>query len=279
MRKPRIFVASSRESLDVADAFNINLDYQAEVTVWKNGFALSQTTIDSLVKLAESVDFAIFIFTPDDIAVIREATQQVARDNVIYELGIFTGTLGKDRCFIVKPRDVDLHLPSDLLGLTPADYNGSRTDGNLEAAVNHPCALIKKRVAELGVVKEDLDIQKKQRRKLGYDYKLGDVEHRLLAKVLESYSRAPDGVAIWDAFDGINGVEEGILSLAVVQLERKGFLDKSIANNGHRDYFTFSITADGIDYLLENENLLREATRRARPALSTADNFDDDIPF
>ena len=72
MRKPRIFIASAVESLDVADAFNVNLDHQAEVTVWKHGFNLSQSSIDSLVKMAESVDFAIFIFTPDDIAEIRD---------------------------------------------------------------------------------------------------------------------------------------------------------------------------------------------------------------
>lgn len=64
MRKPRIFIASAVEALDVADAFNVNLDHQAEVTVWKNGFNLSQNTIDSLIKMAESVDFAIFILRP-----------------------------------------------------------------------------------------------------------------------------------------------------------------------------------------------------------------------
>ncbi|EWG97890.1 TIR domain-containing protein [Halomonas sp. BC04] len=143
MRKPRIFIASSAESLDLADAFNVNFDHQAEVTVWKHGFALSQTTIESLVQMADMVDFAIFIFTPDDVARIREKEKQVTRDNVVYELGLFTGTLGKDRCFIVKPRDIDLHLPTDLLGLTAADYEGNRSDKNLEAAVNHPSVLIK----------------------------------------------------------------------------------------------------------------------------------------
>ena len=49
MIKPRIFIASFVESLDVADAINVNLDHQAEVTVWKNGFKLSTDTIDSLI--------------------------------------------------------------------------------------------------------------------------------------------------------------------------------------------------------------------------------------
>lgn len=280
MRKPRIFIASAVESLDVADAFNLNLDHQAEVTVWKHGFNLSQNTIDSLVKMAESVDFAIFIFTPDDIAEIRNQQKHIVRDNVVFELGLFLGTLGKERCFIVKPRDTDLHLPTDLLGLTPADYNGERSDGNLEAAVNHPCVLIKKEVANLGLLSQDLNIPKKARRKVRCNYKLGDVEHRLLAKILESYASSPDGVSVWSAFNNHKGVEQSILSLAAIKLERVGFLDKNIAIdhefNGN-EYYAFSITADGIDYLLENEELLYKANERVSPP--SAEAFDDDISF
>lgn len=267
MRKPRIFIASAVESLDVADAFNVNLDHQAEVTVWKHGFNLSQNTIDSLVKMAKSVDFAIFIFTPDDIAEIRNQQKYIVRDNVVFELGLFVGTLGKERCFIVKPRDTSLHLPTDLLGLTPADYNGERSDGNLEAAVNHPCVLIKKEVANLGLLSQDLNIQMKARRKVGYNYKLGNVEHRLLAKVLENYASCPDGVSVWSTFNDLKGVGSRILSLAAIKLERVGFLDKSIAidheYNGS-EYYAFSITADGIDYLLENEELLHQANEKGK---------------
>lgn len=279
MRKPRIFIASSAESLDVADAFNVNLDHQAEVTVWKHGFTLSQSTIESLVQMADTVDFAIFIFTPDDVAQIREKESQVTRDNVVYELGLFTGTLGKDRCFIVKPRDTDLHLPSDLLGLTAADYDGNRSDRNLEAAVNHPSVLIKKRVAELGLVSQDLDVQKKVRRKVGYKYKVGKTEHLILTKILESYARSPEGVAAYAVFNEISGVSDGHLSLALIKLERLGYLDKSIVEDGNYEYYGFSITADGIDYLLENEDSLPNMDTDSRPTQTPVDDFDDDIPF
>lgn len=279
MRKPRIFIASSAESLDVADAFNVNLDRQAEVTVWKHGFALSQSIIESLVQMADTVDFAIFIFTPDDVAQIREKESQVTRDNVVYELGLFTGTLGKDRCFIVKPRDTDLHLPSDLLGLTAADYDGNRSDKNLEAAVNHPSVLIKKRVAELGLVSQDLDVQKKVRRKVGYKYKVGDTEHLILTKILESYARSPEGVAAHAVFNEISRVSDGHLSLALIKLERLGYLDKSIVEDGNYEYYGFSITADGIDYLLENEDSLPKMDSDSRPNQPPVDDFDDNIPF
>lgn len=278
MRKPRIFIASAAESLDVADAFNVNLDHQAEVTVWKHGFSLSQNTIDSLIKISDSVDFAIFIFTPDDIANIRNNERNVTRDNVVFELGLFTGSLGKERCFIVKPRNIDMHIPTDLLGLTPADYNGERSDGNLEAAVNHPCVLIKKEVARLGLISPNLDIEKKARKTPSSSYKLGDVEHKLLATVLEGYTSSPEGISTWSVFNEFKNVQKGILSLAAIKLERAGYLDKSIIEDGQHVSYAFSVTADGIDYLLENEDLLHKANNRI-PSQTKYDSLDDDIPF
>ncbi|MCK5373648.1 MAG: nucleotide-binding protein, partial [Alphaproteobacteria bacterium] len=237
MRKPRIFIASSTESLDVADAFNINLDHKTEVTIWKNGFQLSQSTIDSLVKIAESVDFSIFIFTPDDLIKIRSQEKSAVRDNVLFELGLFVGTLGKERCFIVKPRDTDLHFPTDLLGLTPADYNGERSDGNLEAAVNHPCILIKKEITKLGLISQDLEIQQKSRRKIAYNYVVGKNEYRLLTRILEGYSSFPKGEAAWRIFHDLKNFEQGEFNLSAIKLERMGFLDKSIDNDENDEEF------------------------------------------
>ncbi len=274
MRKPRIFIASSVESLDVADAINVNLEHQAEVTVWKNGFKLSSTSIDSLVEKSTIMDFAIFIFTPDDLATIRDQSKYIVRDNVLFELGLFTGTLGKDRCFIVKPRDVKLHFPTDLLGLTPADYDGERSDGDLTSAVNYPCVLIKKQVAEVGLITQDKEIQKKRRKKTGYDYKLGDVEHRLLAKILESYAGAPNGVSVWSTFNSLRGMEDGELALAAIKLERLGYIEKGIDSDMDHEFYTFTMTADGVDYLLENEQLLKKANSAA-----PAPDFDDYVPF
>lgn len=277
MRKPRIFIASSVESLDVADAINVNLDHQAEVTVWKNGFRLSTSNIDSLVEKASTVDFAIFVFTPDDVTKIRDQEKHVVRDNVLFELGLFVGTLGKQRCFILKPRDVELHFPTDLLGLTPADYEGNRSDGDLASAVNHPCVLIKKEVADLGLVSQDLEIQKKRRRKTGYNYKLEEAEHMLLAKILENYAGAPNGVAVWSTFNELRGLDKGVLALASIKLERLGYIEKSIDSDMDNEFYTFAITADGIDYILENEDLINKEKLNKNQVES--EQWDDDIPF
>ncbi|MGR2849942.1 nucleotide-binding protein [Vibrio vulnificus] len=153
MRKPRLFIASSAESLPIAEAVNVNLDHDFEVTIWKNGtFKLSSSTIDDLVEKSSTVDFALFIFAPDDITSIRSRKEHVVRDNVIFEMGLFVGAIGKSRSFILKPRNVEMHLPTDLLGVTPADYEATRSDNDLVSATNRACSLIKSEVERLGLI-------------------------------------------------------------------------------------------------------------------------------
>jgi hypothetical protein len=56
-----------------------------------------------------------------------------------------------------------------------------------------------------------------------------------------------------------------------------GYVEKSIVKDGDGDYFAFAITPGGIDYILENEQKLREATAAA--AISQLNDDDADIPF
>jgi len=75
--------------------------------------------LDSL----DDFDFGIFVFSPDDIVKMRGQEFQSARDNVLFELGLFIGRLGKERGIILLPRgQEDFHLPTDLLGITPGTY-------------------------------------------------------------------------------------------------------------------------------------------------------------
>jgi hypothetical protein len=150
--KPAMFIASSRESLNVTYAVQENLEHDVEATPWtQNVFVLSQTTLASLIAMLNRSDFALFILAPDDIATIRGETASVARDNVIFELGLFAGRLGIERCFLLIPAGArDLHLPTDLLGLTPATYPTGRQDGNWLAALGPACNRVREAVTRLG---------------------------------------------------------------------------------------------------------------------------------
>ena len=149
--KPRVFIGSSAEGLRVAEALQLNLEYIAEVTLWSQGvFGLSLGTLEALVAAAASFDFAILVLTPDDVTNRRDRSSNTPRDNVLFELGLFMGVLGRERTQIVHPRDVHMDLPTDLAGVTCATFEQTRQDGNMQAALGAPSTKIKETVTKLG---------------------------------------------------------------------------------------------------------------------------------
>jgi hypothetical protein len=146
MTVPKVFVASSSEGLDVVDAvcklLRQDLGKKAVVTPWPSTFQLTKAYIESLEGLLYTVDFAVLVLTPDDVTRSREAERFAPRDNVVFELGLFFGRLGRERCFFLQRSDLDLKLPSDLLGIEPASY--SMSPGALDSA----CARIGKAIRD-----------------------------------------------------------------------------------------------------------------------------------
>jgi hypothetical protein len=149
--KPRLFLGSSVESLPVAYAMQEELDFDAEITVWSQGiFELSRSTLASLLSALKNFDAAAFVMAPDDTARIRASEHSIARDNVVFEFGLFLGALGPDRVYFLAPRgDISLHLPTDLLGITSVTYDARRTDGNLRAALGPACNRIRQQIRML----------------------------------------------------------------------------------------------------------------------------------
>ncbi|MDQ3802397.1 MAG: nucleotide-binding protein [Acidobacteriota bacterium] len=144
-RKPRIFIGSSTEGLRVAEELQLCLDRVAECTLWNQSFDLSRTNIEGIVAAAARSDFAILALTPDDVLNKRDVTAPSPRDNLIFELGLFTGMLGRTRTFMVYPRDISLHLPSDLSGVTAATY-AVPSGGDLSVVLGPVCTRIKKAI-------------------------------------------------------------------------------------------------------------------------------------
>ncbi|HDZ85889.1 MAG TPA: DNA-binding protein [Candidatus Moranbacteria bacterium] len=149
--KPRIFIGSSVEGLNVAYSIQQNLSFDAEITVWDQGvFELSKTTLESLIDKLNSSDFGIFVFSEDDITTIREENKNTVRDNVLFEFGLFIGKLSRERVYFVIPSESELHLPTDLLGITPGKYESNREDGSMQAATGPVANQIRQQIKKLG---------------------------------------------------------------------------------------------------------------------------------
>ncbi len=145
--RPRLFVGSSREGMKIAEAIQENLDHDMECTIWTQGvFGLSQTSIESLEQQLQNSEFAVLVIFPDDVTESRGEKAASPRDNVIFELGLFMGILGRSHTFMIRPRYADLKMPSDLAGITVATYDDKRSDDNLRAAVGSACSEIKRAI-------------------------------------------------------------------------------------------------------------------------------------
>jgi hypothetical protein len=86
-------------------------------------FGLSRGTLESLIEATQHSDFAILVLTPDDLVSKKGRETHLPRDNVVFEIGLFMGGIGRDRTFIVHGSADVIDLPSDLAGITTATYS------------------------------------------------------------------------------------------------------------------------------------------------------------
>ena len=139
-RQPILFIGCSTESLEIGRSIQSALTYDdIETRLWTdNVFDAGSFAIESLERELQSVDFAALVLSPDDTVISREATAKVPRDNLIFELGLFMGALGRSRALLVCPRGVELKIPSDLLGLTSVMYDPTK-EGGLATSIATAC--------------------------------------------------------------------------------------------------------------------------------------------
>lgn len=142
-KKPRVFIGSSSEGLKIARKVQELLAPDVTAVVWDQGtvFGLGAATLEALEKAVFDYDFAIFVFTPDDELHTRGVARPVARDNVVFELGLFTGKLGRMKTYVLNPGRGAVALPSDLLGITTASYDAA--EANIAASLGPPCNRIR----------------------------------------------------------------------------------------------------------------------------------------
>jgi hypothetical protein len=161
-RRPAVFIGSSSEGKRYAEYLQAALDDDCDATVWDQGvFGLSGSTLHALVATAQQVDFAILILTPDDVRQSRGSDAPCARDNVIFEAGLFVGALGRERTFFVHAKDLELNLPTDLAGITTCTFRSQRHDENLRAAVNTAALRIREAMTLLGARTPEVEPSKR----------------------------------------------------------------------------------------------------------------------
>ena len=136
--RPSMFIGSSAEGLHIARAIQVEMDHECEVEIWCQGaFGLMGGTLESLVIASERFDFATFVVVPDDTTTSRGRKLAIARDNVIFELGLFIGAIGRSRTFMVTTAVTGQIYQPTSLGLPPLRLSPINPATSLPTLVRH----------------------------------------------------------------------------------------------------------------------------------------------
>jgi predicted nucleotide-binding protein len=87
------------------------------IGLWKESLVWepNECTFDNLLRIVSYFDYGVLVATRDDVVQKDDGSvNHMARDNVILEMGLFAGALGKSKSFLLVERGVT--LPSDFLG-------------------------------------------------------------------------------------------------------------------------------------------------------------------
>ena len=147
----RVFIISSAEALPIARVIQNAFQHDPFLTkVWTDGvFRVASYTLQDLEAEIDNSDFAIAIAHSDDLTESRGKDWPSPRDNVIFELGLFMGRLGRARAVLMEPREERVKLPSDLSGVTTIAYRFER--GVDSAALLAPaCNTLRDHILTLG---------------------------------------------------------------------------------------------------------------------------------
>lgn len=151
--KPNVFVASSVEGLELAYVLQDRLSKDANVIVWGQGiFGSGSSALANLSEIAANIDFAVFVFSPDDVVLLRQRKNEVVRQNLVLELGIFIGFLGALRTMIVLPEAGSVTLPTDLAGTNYLAYQSAGGGNDPSQALASVSNALRQMIKKLGTL-------------------------------------------------------------------------------------------------------------------------------
>ncbi len=145
-----VFIGSASEQLEICREIELAFSHDPMVVkVWTGIFNPSKIPIEDLITMVDDADFAILVISPDDIIESRGVEMCGPRDNVLFELGLFMGGINRERTFIVKPRNKDIKIASDLIGIKPLEY----VEGQMETISNRlgpVCTELRRIILKIG---------------------------------------------------------------------------------------------------------------------------------
>jgi len=123
-RRSRIYIGASLDGLPVARELKLGLAEDADCTLWTQG----AFSLEKLVQDATQFDYAVLVLGPADLSSEAAAGRNRPRDNILFQIGLFAGLLGRSRMLLVHSRDVPLDLPPDLARLRTATFGSGRLE-------------------------------------------------------------------------------------------------------------------------------------------------------
>jgi hypothetical protein len=126
----RVFLAYASEDGDVALAVKGAIENYAKrkapgkvlVIAWEVNNELTKSILDNVRNTMREREFGVFIYSPIDGADGADGADAKARDNVVFESGLFIGMKEADRAIILLPENYQV-APSDLDGILGLTYS------------------------------------------------------------------------------------------------------------------------------------------------------------
>jgi hypothetical protein len=121
--KPKIFIGSSSAGYLVAEKVKMNLSSVADCFLWKekNIWLPNRSTFENLQRMCSFFDFGVFVATGDDLTLANDIVVIEPRDNVILEMALFLGAMGRDKSFLLVEEGIK--LPTDFSGIFMPRFN------------------------------------------------------------------------------------------------------------------------------------------------------------
>jgi hypothetical protein len=141
--KPKIFIGSSLAGIEIAEKVKNYLARIGDCYLWQdpNVWEPNRSTFENLLRMVSYFDFGVFVATSDDLTLTNDKIVIEPRDNVILEMALFLGAMGRDKSFLLVEEGIK--LPSDFNGI----YMPRFSKGN-EISIQNACGEYTKKIDE-----------------------------------------------------------------------------------------------------------------------------------